>query len=102
MTNTVSLAKLDHRAKLRYRWIEHYEQVTKKVAPTCRYFGISRQTFYTWYHRYLSLGVEGLKSESSRPHKIQRWLPKDIVDTIIELRLKRRYGPDRMCWYLRQ
>jgi len=102
MSNTAELAKLDHRAKLRYRWIEHYEQVTHKVAPTCRYFGISRQTFYTWYHRYLSLGLEGLKSKSSRPHKIQRWLPKDIVDTIIELRLKRRYGPDRMCWYLRQ
>jgi len=94
--------KLDSQARLRLRWIQHYEQVTKKVAPTCRYFGISRTTFYMWYHRYLSLGLEGLKSKSSRPHKIQRWLPKDIRDTIIELRLKRHYGPARMSWYIRQ
>lgn len=88
--------------KLRLRWIKHYEQVTKKVAPTCRYFGISRGTFYLWYHRYLSLGVDGLKNKSSRPHKIQRWLPQDIVQTIIQLRLQRKYGPIRMSWYLRQ
>jgi len=93
---------LDQRAQLRLRWIEHYEQVTKKVAPTCRYFGISRGTFYLWYHRYLSLGAGGLKDKSSRPHKIKRWLPKEIRDTIIQLRLQRKYGPDRMSFYIRQ
>ncbi len=92
----------DHRARQRLRWIQHYEQITKKVSPTCRYFGISRSTFYLWYHRYLSLGIEGLKSKSCRPHKIHRWLPKDIRETIISLRLQRKYGPCRMSWYLRQ
>lgn len=96
------LRSLDLQARLRLRWIQHYEQVTKKVAPTCRYFGISRGTFYLWYHRYLSLGVEGLKNKSSRPHKIRRWLPRDVRETIIELRLQRRYGPDRMSSYLKQ
>lgn len=93
---------LSQSAQLRLRWIGHYEQVTKKVAPTCRYFGISRGTFYLWYHRYLSLGVEGLNNKSSRPHKIQRWLPRDIIETILALRLQRHYGPTRMSWYLRQ
>lgn len=88
--------------RLRLRWIEYYEQVTKKVAPTCRYFGISRGTFYLWYHRYLSLGEEGLRDKSSRPHKIKRWLPKEVRDTITQLRLKRKYGPDRMSYYIRQ
>lgn len=92
----------DQRARLRYRWIQHYEEVTHKVAPTCRYFGISRGTFYIWYHRYLSLGSAGLVSKSCRPHKIQRWLPADVRDKIIELRLQRKYGPNRMCWYLKQ
>jgi transposase InsO family protein len=92
----------DPRAKQRLRWINHYAQVTKKVAPTCRYFGITRGTFYLWYHRYLSLGVEGLRSKSCRPHKIQRWLPKEIRETILSLRLQRRYGPHRMSWYLQQ
>jgi transposase InsO family protein len=92
----------DPQERLRLRWIQHYEQVTKKVAPTCRYFGISRGTFYLWYHRYMSLGLEGLKSKSSRPHKIKRWLPKEVRDTIINLRLQRKYGPDRMAFYIRQ
>ena len=93
---------LDQQARLRLRWIQHYEQVTRKVAPTCRYFGITRGSFYLWYHRYMSLGVEGLKSKSSRPHKIKRWLPKNVRDTIIQLRLQRKYGPDRMAYYIRQ
>lgn len=92
----------DLQVRLRLRWVEHYEQVTKKVAPTCRYFGISRGTFYLWYHRYLSLGVDGLKDKSSRPHKIKRWLPKEVRDTIIQLRLQRKYGPDRMSYYIKQ
>lgn len=92
----------DPRARQRLRWIEHYEHVTKKVAPTCRYFGITRSTFYLWYHRYLSLGEEGLRSTSCRPHKIRRWLPKDIRDEIIRLRLQRHYGPHRMSSYLTQ
>lgn len=89
-------------ARLRLRWIQHYEQVTKKVAPTCRYFGISRGTFYLWYHRYLSLGSAGLQNKSSRPHKIRRWLPKEVRDTIIQLRIQRRYGPDGMSLYLKR
>lgn len=92
---------LDQQTRLRLRWIQHYEQVTKKVAPTCRYFGISRGTFYLWYHRYMSLGVEGLKNKSSRPHKIKRWLPKDVRETIIQLRLQRKYGPNRMLYYVK-
>lgn len=28
---------------------------------TCRYFGITRQSFYTWKRRYEELGLEGLR-----------------------------------------
>jgi hypothetical protein len=34
------------RAKIRLRRIQHYEQVTKNVSQTCRFFGISRGQFY--------------------------------------------------------
>lgn len=93
---------LDPRAKLRLRWIEHYEKVSKKVLPTCRYFGISRGTFYLWYHRYMSHGVEGLKNKSSRPHKICYQIPKDVVATILMLRHQRHYGAIRMSYYIKQ
>jgi transposase InsO family protein len=98
----INITSPDPRARQRLRWIQHYEQVTKKVSPTCRYFGISRGTFYLWYHRYMSLGEEGLRSKSSRPHKINRIIPKDIRDKIVELRLQRKYGPDRMSYYIRK
>jgi hypothetical protein len=43
------------------------EEVTGNVAITCRYYGITRQSFYTWKRRYDELGQEGLKDRSSRP-----------------------------------
>lgn len=33
-------------AKARLRIIEHYLKVTRNVSQTCRFFGISRTTFY--------------------------------------------------------
>ncbi len=36
--------------------LEHAVEVTGTVAQTCRYFGISRQTFYKWLRRYEELG----------------------------------------------
>lgn len=93
--------KLDQRSRMRLRWMAAYESVGK-VAPICRYLGISRSTFYTWYHRYLSFGVEGLRDKPSCPHHIANALPQDIVQTILHLRSERKYGPKRMSWYVKQ
>lgn len=42
------------------RWrlviIRHVEEITQNVAKTCRYYGISRITFYRWYRRYQEFG----------------------------------------------
>jgi len=38
----------------------HAEEVTGNVAMTCRYYGITRQTFYTWRRRFEELGDQGL------------------------------------------
>ncbi len=48
--------------------IRHAEEVTGNVAQACRYFGISRQTFYVWLRRYQDKGLEGLREKSRRPH----------------------------------
>ncbi len=39
-------------AKKRLKWMDYYEQHGRNAALTCRYFGISRQTFYRWRRRY--------------------------------------------------
>jgi transposase InsO family protein len=102
MESYQNYSKLDPKTRMRLRWIETYQQVTHKVAPTCRYFGISRSTFYIWYHRYLSFGAEGLKDRSTRPNRISNKIPSDIVKKVVELRLKRKYGPKRMSYHLKQ
>lgn len=47
------------RADERRRMIEHYEQVSRNISKTCRFFGISRNQFYRWLARYRSDGFEG-------------------------------------------
>ena len=44
------------RAKIRLRRIQHYEQVTRNVSQTYRFFGISRGQFYFWLRRYRQVG----------------------------------------------
>jgi transposase-like protein len=44
--------------------LRHAEEVTGNVARTCRYYGISRQCFYKWLHRYEEHGEDGHVEES--------------------------------------
>ena len=39
----------------------HADEVTKNVAATCRYSGISRTAFYRWQHRCKDEGLDGRK-----------------------------------------
>jgi hypothetical protein len=48
--------------------IRHVEEVSGNVAQTCRYYGISRPTFYKWLRRYEEIGAAGLADRSRRPH----------------------------------
>ena len=55
--------KIKHRLAV----LRHVEEVSGNVAATCRYYGISRPTFYKWLRQYEELGEEGLRDRSSRP-----------------------------------
>jgi transposase-like protein len=57
----------DRPVRRRLAILRHAGEVTGNVAMTCRYFGISRQVFYTWRRRYDELGLEGLRDRSRRP-----------------------------------
>jgi transposase-like protein len=39
--------------------IRHAREVTGNVALTCRYYGISRHTYYIWLRRFEEHGIEG-------------------------------------------
>ena len=45
MTTT---AEQERQVKRRLAILSHAEEVTGNVAMTCRYYGITRQSFYVW------------------------------------------------------
>jgi transposase-like protein len=49
-------AERDIRIKLH---IFKYAEESGNVSKTCRYFGISRSTYYVWKQRYAQLGEAG-------------------------------------------
>jgi len=80
--------------------LRHAEEVTGNVALTCRYFGISRPTFYKWRDRFEEHGPEGLRDRSSAPHHMPTATPTDVVGKIIHLRSHYHFGPQRISMYL--
>jgi transposase len=80
--------------------LRHAEEVTHNVALTCRYYGISRHTFYLWRRRYEEVGLAGLSNRSTRPHHCPHETPTEIVGKIIHLRQNYHFGPEKIAMYL--
>ena len=58
------------KTKQRISWFKYFKK-SKNIAKPCRYFGISRQTFYKWMKRYIKHGRKGLINHSKRPKHIK-------------------------------
>jgi transposase len=67
---------------------------------TCRYFGLSRSTFYRWKTKYDKQGESELGNKSTAARNHLRKVPAEIVAKIIHLRQKYHLGPIRIVWYL--
>ena len=52
--------EMSRNAARRLAIIRHAEEVTGNVSQTCRYFGITRQTFYIWLRRFEEKGLRML------------------------------------------
>lgn len=53
----------DNRIVQRKLKVLNHAKETGNVAKTCRYYGISRQTFYDWKRYYDKKGIEGLSQD---------------------------------------
>ncbi|MGH9377002.1 MAG: helix-turn-helix domain-containing protein [Terriglobia bacterium] len=51
------------------QWFDCYQAHGRNAALTCRYFGISRQTFYRWKRRYDPEQLSTLEDHSHRPRR---------------------------------
>jgi len=54
--------------------------------------GVCRRTALKWLKRFLAEGVEGLQDRSSRPHRLWKPTPQEIVEKVDALRRQRWTG----------
>ena len=96
----MSEQQLDRQIRHRLAVLRHAEEVTGNVAMTCRYYGISRQTFYKWLSRYQADGPQALKDRSRRPKVSPNATHVDVVGKILYLRKNYHFGPEKIAMYL--
>jgi transposase InsO family protein len=82
--------------------IRHAQEVTGNVAGTCRYYGITRQAYYTWLRRYEEGGVDALRDRSRRPHRSPNATKSEVVGKIVYLRQHYHFGPHKIAMYLKR
>jgi transposase InsO family protein len=82
--------------------IRHAQEVTGNVAGTCRYYGITRQAYYTWLRRYEQGGVDAPRDRSRRPHVSPNATKTEVVGKIVYLRQSYHFGPHKIAMYLKR
>src|SRR3990170_6535075 len=90
---------ISQKARQRLRWFDHYRAQGNNAALTCRYFGISRQTFYRWKRRYDPHNLRTLEDGSHRPQRRRR--PTWTAEQVEQVRRLReqypRWGKDKLA-----
>lgn len=94
--------ELTRNAARRLAILRHAQEVTDNIAQTCRYYGITRQAFYTWRRRYEELGPDGLRDRSCRPLVSPNATKAAVIDRIIYLRQNYHFGPQKISMYLKR
>jgi len=97
-------ADLSKDARRRLKWMDYYEAHGRNAALTCRYFGISRQTFYRWHRRYHPRRLQSLEERARRPRRVRQptWSP-ELAQAVQELReTYPRWGKDKLAPLLRE
>lgn len=91
-------AHISPEAKKRLAWFDHFRK-TKNVAKTCRYFGISRKTFYSWQKRYDAHKLVSLESHSSEPRRkrVRMTTPEQETRIVVLRRQHIRYGKEKLA-----
>jgi transposase InsO family protein len=98
------IKELSRGAARRLKWFDYYSSHGQNARLTCRYFGISPQTFYRWKKRYNRERLESLEDRSHRPKRLRQptWSP-ELAQEVLRLREKYpRWGKDKLAELLHQ
>ena len=92
------IQELSREAARRLKWFDYYYSHGGNARLTCRYFGISPQTFYRWKRRYDPKHLESLKDRSHKPQRLRQptW-SSDLAQEVLRLRVEYpRWGKDKI------
>ena len=87
--------KLSKNACLRLEWIiYYYAKAEENASLTCRYYGISRKTFYKWLNKFDEANLRTLEDKSKAPiNRRKKEYTSLQYERIVKLRKKYiRYG----------
>ena len=83
---------MEKEIRQRLQWVKLYEE-SGDAGLICRRCGISRPTLRKWWKRCQAQGINGLKSQSRRPHSSpSAKIGPDHEKLILELRSERNLG----------
>lgn len=96
--------ELSKPARQRLKWFDYYNAHDRNARLTCRYFGISPQTFYRWKRRYNPDHLQSLEDRSRRPkHLRQHTWSVELAQAVLRLRERYpRWGKDKLVILLRE
>jgi putative transposase len=97
------ISDISHEASKRLKWFDYYRSHGNNARLTCRYFGISPQTFYRWKRRYDGSQLKSLENKTCRPKLVrQATYSAELVQAIQDLREHYpRWGKDKLVVLLK-
>jgi putative transposase len=98
------IEELSREAAKRLKWFDYYEVHGRNARLTCRYFGISPQTFYRWKRRYDPRNLNSLEDRSHKPRRLRQptW-SSELAQEVLKLREEYpRWGKDKLAELLRE
>jgi putative transposase len=98
------ITELSKEFSRRLKWFDYYNSHGRNARLTCRYFGISPQTFYRWKRRYNPKHLESLEGRSHKPkHLRQSTWSHELAQQVLSLREEYpRWGKDKLCELLHE
>jgi len=77
--------------------IADWQSLRFNITDLSKKYGVSRPIIYKWLYRYEELGIDGLKEQSRAPNYSPNQTEDDIVQLIIDEKLKnRKRGPKKI------
>ena len=95
------MTQVERYIRRKIRFLEHACS-SGNVSKTCRYFGISRETFYCWRRQYRKDGEKGLINRRPGPRNPSWRTAPEIEKKVLHLRRTYHFGAQRISWYLQR